>query len=74
MFSRNPNGTYSAQTGNDDCVMTCVTASSFFETLDYNEIIEEYFDNIDEDLQDKIDSILENSDPGEEEDFYSSMF
>jgi hypothetical protein len=74
MFSRNPNGTYSAQTGNDDCVMTCVTASSFFETLDYNEIVEEYFDNIDEDLQDKIDSILENSDPGEDEDFYSSMF
>jgi len=74
MFSRNPNGTYSAQTGNDDCVMTCVTASSFFETLDFNEIIEEYFDNIDEDLQNKIDYILENSDPGEEEDFYSSMF
>jgi hypothetical protein len=27
-FSRNPNGTYSSQSGNDDCIMSCVTVSS----------------------------------------------
>ena len=59
MFSRNPNGTYSAQTGNDDIMMTSVTASSFFETLDYYEIIEEFFDTLDSSKQMMIDGILD---------------
>ena len=59
MFSRNPNGTYSAQTGNDDIMMTSVTASSFFDTLDYYEIIEEFFDTLDSSKQKMIDGILD---------------
>lgn len=58
-FSRNDNGTYSAQSGNDDCMMTCVTASSFFDTLDFSEIVEEYYDSIDPGIQNKIDGILD---------------
>jgi hypothetical protein len=70
LFSRNPNGTYSAQTGNDDIFMTTVNASSFFETLDFEEIVEEYFDNIDDSLQDLIEEIIEKSDRGEDDQIY----
>ena len=71
-FSRNPNGTYSAQSGNDDCMMTCVTASSIFDTLDFVEIVEELFDTLDTDIQSRIDSTIEKED--DEDDIYSSMF
>jgi hypothetical protein len=61
LFSRNPNGSYSAQTGNDDIFMTTVNASSFFDSLDFDEIIEEYFDHIDEKKQNLIENLIENS-------------
>ena len=61
MFSRNDNGTYSAQTGNDDCMMTVVNACSFFDTVDYSETIEELFDYIDEIYKTKIEETLEIS-------------
>lgn len=66
LFSRNENGTYSAQTGNDDIMMTVVNSSSFFDTLDFSEIVEEYYDFIDPLNQKAIDEIIEKSDPGEE--------
>lgn len=69
LFSRNPNGTYSAQTGNDDVFMTTVNASSFFETLDFEEIVEEYFDNIDSGTQSLIENTIERSDAGDDQ-FY----
>jgi hypothetical protein len=61
LFSRNPNGTYSAQTGNDDIFMTTVNASSFFDTLDFDEIVEEYFDNIEGTTQDLIEEIIDRT-------------
>lgn len=70
-FSRNDNGTYSAQSGNDDCIMTCVTASSFFETLDFSEIVEEFFDSIDPGIQNKIDEVLELGDDDNDDIFGS---
>jgi hypothetical protein len=62
LFSRNPNGTYSAQTGNDDIMMTIINSSSFFDTLDFMEIIEEYYDFIDPLYQKAIDEVLESTD------------
>jgi hypothetical protein len=59
LFSRNPNGTYSAQAGNDDIMMTVINSSSFFDTMDYVEIIEEYFDFIDPEKQKEIESLLD---------------
>jgi hypothetical protein len=59
LFSRNPNGTYSAQAGNDDLMMTVVNSSSFFDTLDFAEIIEEYYDFIDEEIQKEMEGILD---------------
>jgi hypothetical protein len=73
MFSRNSNGSYSAQSGNDDIIMTSVTASAFFETLDYFEIIEEYYDYMESSKQKKIDGILDSSDD-DSENIYDMMF
>jgi len=61
MFSRNENGTYSAQSGNDDCMMTVVNACSFFDTIDYSETVEELFDYIDEIYKNEIEKTLEIS-------------
>ena len=71
-FSRNPNGTYSAQSGNDDCIMTCVTASSFFETLDFSEIVEELFDSLEPAKQKRIDKMIDFSEI--DDDLYDGMF
>lgn len=60
LFTRNSNGTYSAQTGNDDEMMTIILSSAFFDTLDYSEIIEEFFDTIDKELQDEIEKMIES--------------
>jgi hypothetical protein len=67
LFSRNPNGSYSAQTGNDDIFMTTVNASSFFDSLDFDEIVEEYFDNVDEETQSLIESAIERGDTGDDQ-------
>ena len=61
MFSRNENGTYSAQSGNDDLMMTVVNATSFFDTVDYSETVEELFDYIPQIYKDKIEETLERS-------------
>jgi len=61
MFSRNENGTYSAQTGNDDLMMTVVNATSFFDTVDYSETVEELFDYIEGIYKQKIEETLEIS-------------
>lgn len=61
LFSRNPTGTYSAQTGHDDIIMTAVSVSSFFDTLDFSDIVEEFFEQLDQEKIDKIEQILDES-------------
>ena len=58
MFGTLPNGSYGAQHGNDDVVMTCVTISEFLQTVDYADFIEELLDHIDEELHDHMENIL----------------
>jgi len=60
MFSRSKNGTYKAQTGNDDAFMTVVLTSAIFDTNDYNEFVEELFDMLSEEEQLKIESALDS--------------
>ena len=50
-----------------------VTASAFFDTLDYFEIIEEYYDYMEETKQKKIDGILDSSDD-DSDNLYDMMF
>jgi hypothetical protein len=71
MFSRNPNGTYSAQAGHDDLFMSSITAAAILETNDFEEIVEEFFDLLDPDKQKLIDEIYETYEDGEKvEDIY----
>ena len=60
MFSRNQSGTYSAQTGHDDIIMTAVSVSSFFDTLDFADIVEEYFEFLDDEKISRIEEILDD--------------
>jgi hypothetical protein len=61
LFTRNPNGSYSAQAGNDDIMMTTINSSSFFDTLDFMEIVEEFYDLIDMDKQSAIEDLLDST-------------
>ena len=58
LFGTLPNGSYGAQMGNDDVIMTCITATEFFNTTDYADFIEELLDFIDPDLHDEMEKIL----------------
>ncbi len=59
MFSRRTNGTFSAQTGNDDIIMSSITASCIIDTLDFIEITEELYDNLTEETQTRLDKLQE---------------
>jgi hypothetical protein len=63
-FGKLPNGSYAGQLGNDDLIMTCINSSEFFTTLDFSDFVEEIYDDIDEDLQIKIEEILEKDSKG----------
>lgn len=58
MFGTLKNGSYGGQHGNDDVIMTCVTASEFFLTTDYADFVEEKMDYIDEELHDYMEEVL----------------
>lgn len=47
LFGIVKNGSYGAQMGNDDNIMTCITATEFFTTSDYADYVEELLDIID---------------------------
>jgi len=47
LFGTLKNGSYGAQMGNDDTIMTCITATEFFQTTDYADYVEELLDIID---------------------------
>ena len=44
--------------GNDDLIMTCITATEFFNTTDYADYIEELLDFVDSELQSKMEEVL----------------
>jgi hypothetical protein len=46
LFGTLKNGSYGAQMGNDDTIMTCITATEFFGTSDYADYVEELLDLI----------------------------
>lgn len=67
LFGTLPNGSYGAQMGNDDIIMTAITATEFFNTTDYADYIEELLDFIDENKHAKMEEILykDSSDAGD---------
>lgn len=60
-FTRNENGTYSATSGNDDCIMTEVLATSAFDTEDFYEFIDEMLPNMPEAFLAEYDRITTTS-------------
>jgi glycogen debranching enzyme len=44
--------------GNDDTVMTAITATEFFGTTDYADFVEELLDTIDQNLHDHMETVL----------------
>jgi hypothetical protein len=63
-FGKLPNGSYAGQLGNDDLIMTSINSSEFFFTLDFSDFAEEIYDQVDDSIQEKIDTILEKDSKG----------
>ncbi|MDC1282333.1 terminase family protein [bacterium] len=58
LFGTLKNGNYGAQMGNDDTIMTCITATEFFGTTDYADYIEELLDIIEPSTHSLMEEIL----------------
>ena len=58
VFGKLKNGSYGAQMGHDDTIMTAITATEFFGTTDYADFVEELLDIIDPTLHDHMETVL----------------
>jgi len=65
LFGKVANGSYGAQMGHDDIIMTAITATEFFNTTDYADAIEELLDLIDPDLHATMERILHKDNDSE---------
>jgi hypothetical protein len=73
-FGRTPTGTYVGQMGHDDHVMTCVSATEFFATLDFSDFVEELLDIIDEDLYEIMEAELEKTTKDKDGNIYYDIY
>jgi hypothetical protein len=67
-FGLNNRGTYSSQSGHDDVAMTIVNLPSLFEGYDFNQIVGEVFDELDNEYKEIISLKLEGNSPVREGD------
>jgi hypothetical protein len=58
LFGTLKNGSYGAQMGHDDAIMTAINATEFYGTTDYADFVEELLDVIDENLHDYMEQTL----------------
>ena len=58
VFGKLKNGSYGAQMGNDDTIMTAITSTEFFGTTDYADFVEELLDVIEPNLHDHMETVL----------------
>lgn len=70
-FCVNSRGTYSSQTGHDDIAMTCVNVVPFIYSNSFQEIVEDLFARLPQDMRDIMMKRIEEADAasGEAEDF-----
>ena len=73
-FGRTTTGLYMGQMGHDDHVMTCVSATEFFATVDYSDFVEEILDIIDEDLHDAMEAELEKTTKDKDGNIYYDIY
>ena len=67
VFGTIKNGSYGAQLGHDDIIMSCITATEFFNTTAYADYIEEMLDIIPKDIYNVMEDVLykDNSNSGD---------
>ena len=58
LFGTLKNGSYGAQMGHDDIIMTAITATEFFTTTDYADYVEELLDIIDIEKHNLMEKVL----------------
>ena len=61
LFGTLKNGSYGAQMGHDDIIMTAITATEFFTTTDYADYVEELLDIIDPAKHNLMEQVLYNN-------------
>lgn len=62
-FGMNGRGTYSSQSGHDDVAMTLVNLAALFESSDFNDLIEDLYDEIDPIYRRMIEKKVEGDNP-----------
>jgi hypothetical protein len=73
-FGLNNRGTYSSQSGHDDVAMTIVNLPSLFDGQDFNQVVGEVFDELDNEYKTIINSKLEgNNKSFEGDEFFRKM-
>lgn len=63
-FGMNGRGTYSSQSGHDDVAMTLVNLAALFDSTDFNDLIEDLYDEIDITYKRMIEKKVEGEAPG----------
>jgi len=58
-FGINSSGSYSSQMGHDDIAMSCVNMVSYFDTIDFYDMVEDMYDNTDERVKKAINDAIE---------------
>lgn len=72
-FGKGKNGTYQGQLGNDDLMMSSINAGTVFDTPEFKNMVDEYFDTLPEEIKKKILSILERDTKELNDDIYDSV-
>ena len=58
-FGENTKGNYSSQSGKDDIAMTCVIANSVFEYEDFQQMVQDIYDDLPQKYKDAIEKKME---------------
>lgn len=73
-FTKNKSGKYESQTGNNDCIMTCVNLTHYYETTDFVEQIEEIINYTGKEFKKELDLRLNRFiDDEDEDDDYADL-
>jgi hypothetical protein len=65
-FGMNGRGTYSSQSGHDDVAMTLVNLAALFDSTDFNDLIEDLYDEIDPSYRRIIEKKVEGESAGQD--------
>lgn len=65
-FGMNGRGTYSSQSGHDDVAMTLVNLAALFDSTDFNDLIEDLYDEIDPIYRRMIEKKVEGESAGQD--------